>query len=91
MRTPIQEVYAQLRASKESDSFGVAYGVDWLLENEKLILEKEEEAMCEFALKSFFEITNNITKMSADGIHSKLALSIIKQQYEETFNTKENG
>jgi len=87
--TPIQEVFAQLRASKESDSFGVAYGVDWLLENEKLMLKKEEDKMCEFALNSFFEITNNITKMDADGVHSKLALSIIKQQYEETFNTKE--
>jgi hypothetical protein len=45
-----------LRASKENDSLGafmtarlVGYAVDWLLENEKSLLEKEKEVMCEFA------------------------------------------
>ena len=73
MRTPIQEVYAQLRASKESDSFGVAYGVDWLLENEKLILEKEKEVMCEFAFR--FN-------------HDAFTENYIKAEFEETFNNK---
>ena len=56
MKTPMQEVFAHLRASKENDSLGafmtarlVGYAVDWLLENEKSLLEKEKEVMCEFA------------------------------------------
>jgi len=46
MKTPMQEVFAHLRASKETDSFGEVYCVDWLLENEKSFLEKEKEVMC---------------------------------------------
>jgi hypothetical protein len=52
MKTPMQEVFAHLRASKEDDSLGavmtarlVGYAVDWLLENEKSLLEKEKEVM----------------------------------------------
>lgn len=48
MKTPMQMVFAHLRASKENDSFGEVYCVDWLLENEKSLLEKEKEVMCEF-------------------------------------------
>ena len=43
MKTPMQEVFAHLRASKETDGFGEVYCVDWLLENEKSLLEKEKE------------------------------------------------
>ena len=42
MKTPLQEVFAHLRASKETDNFGEVYCVDWLLENEKSLLEKEK-------------------------------------------------
>lgn len=31
MKTPLQEVYAQLRAVKEKDSFGIAYNKKTLL------------------------------------------------------------
>ena len=41
MKTPIQELYGHLKASKEKDGFGETYCVDWLLENEQAMLEKE--------------------------------------------------
>ena len=78
--TPIQEVFAHLRASKEDDSLGavmtarlVGYAVDWLLENEKSLLEKEKEVMCEFA----DDYQRNCFQKSAD------------DYFKETFNTKE--
>jgi hypothetical protein len=43
MKTPIQEVFEHLRASKHKDSFGEAYCVDWLLAFESEFLEKEKE------------------------------------------------
>ena len=78
--TPIQEVFAHLRASKEDDSLGavmtarlVGYAVDWLLENEKSLLEKEKEVMCEFA----DDYQRNCFQKSSD------------DYYNETFNTEE--
>ena len=80
MKTPLQEVFAHLRASKEDDSLGavmtarlVGYAVDWLLENEKSLLEKEKEVMCEFA----DDYQRNCFQKSSD------------DYYNETFNTKE--
>ena len=44
----MQEVFAHLRASKEKDSWGEVYCVDWLLENEKSLLEKEKDVMLQY-------------------------------------------
>ena len=44
-KTPMQEVFAHLRASKRNDNFGEVYCVDWLLENEKSYLDKEKEVI----------------------------------------------
>ena len=41
MKTPMQEVFDNLRASKDSNGFGEAYCVDWLLEMEESMLEKQ--------------------------------------------------
>lgn len=43
MKTPIQEVFEHLRASKHKDSFGEAYCVDWLLAFESEFIEKEKQ------------------------------------------------
>ena len=49
METPMQEVFAHLRASTEIGyDFGKVYCVDWLLEKEKSFLEKEKEAIEKF-------------------------------------------
>jgi hypothetical protein len=53
MKTPMEEVFAHLRASKENDNFGEAYCVDWLLENEKSLLEKEQ---------NFYKINTKINR-----------------------------
>ena len=52
----MQEVFAHLRASKETDSFGEVYCVDWLLENEKSFLEKQKEVMCGIQWNKYPEI-----------------------------------
>ena len=76
MITPMQEVFAQLRASKDSNGFGEAYCVDWLLEMEKEILEKEKEVMCYFAKKWDMEL-GDVKIRSAESC------------FDETFKTKE--
>ena len=83
MITPMQEVFAQLRASKESDSFGEAYCVDWLLEMEKEILEKEREVI----VRSFMNVSDDKDTRLED-VHLR---EFAEQYYNETFKTKENG
>ena len=81
MKTPMQEVFAHLRASKENDSLGafmtarlVGYAVDWLLENEKSLLEKEKEVM------------NKAWDEAADCLEE---FETFEEYYNTTFNTKE--
>ena len=83
MKTPMQEVFAHLRASKENDSLGafmtarlVGYAVDWLLENEQSLLEKEKEVMQDFATDYERECRINLERS-------------IEKCWDETFNTKE--
>lgn len=72
MKTPMQEVFAHLRASKRNDNFGEVYCVDWLLENEKSYLEKEKEV-----------IKNAYMAGESDATH-KMDSSL--NYYNETFN-----
>jgi dTDP-glucose pyrophosphorylase len=44
MKTPMQEMFDQLKASKK-DEYGLAFAIDMLLENEQAMLEKEKEVM----------------------------------------------
>lgn len=48
MKTPMQEMFDQLKASKK-DEYGLAFAIDMLLENEQAMLEKEKEVMIDFA------------------------------------------
>lgn len=41
MKTPMQEMYDQLKVSK-NDEYGLAFAIDMLLENEQAMLEKEK-------------------------------------------------
>jgi hypothetical protein len=74
MKTPLQEIYAHLKASKEKDSFGETYCVDWLLENESKMLKKEKEVTVDFTYKC-----RNV--MAADEF-------AISHWYDKTFNTE---
>jgi hypothetical protein len=44
MKTPMQEMYDQLKASRK-DEYGLAFAIDMLLEDEQAMLEKEKEAI----------------------------------------------
>lgn len=50
MKTPMQEMFDQLKASK-NDGYGLAFSIDMLLDNEQAMLEKEKEVMIDFAFK----------------------------------------
>jgi len=81
MKTPMQEVFAHLRASKDSNGFGEAYCVDWLLEMEKEILEKEKEVI----VRSFMNVSDNRDTRLED-VHLR---EFAEDYYNKTFNTKE--
>ena len=68
-------VFAHLKASKENDSFGEVYCVDWLLENKKSLLEKEKEIIEDAFIYG--------RKLEAQGDDFEF------DYYNETFNTKE--
>ena len=74
MKTPMQEMYDQLKASRK-DEYGLAFAIDMLLENEQAMLKKEKEAVCEFAERYLDSIPKE---------HPS-----IEDVYNETFNTKE--
>jgi hypothetical protein len=77
MRTPIEEVFRQLRESKKPDSWGLVYCVDFLFEFEKSLLQKEKEAI--------MQALNDGKAMALGTIENKS----VEQYYNETFNTKE--
>ena len=77
----MQEVFAHLRASKDSNGFGEAYCVDWLLEMEKEILEKEKEVI----VRSFMNVSDNRDTRLED-VHLR---EFAEDYYNKTFNTKE--
>ena len=44
MKTPMQEMFDQLKASRK-DEYGLEFAIDMLLENEQAMLEKEKEVI----------------------------------------------
>ena len=78
MITPMQEVFAHLRASKDSNGFGEAYCVDWLLEMEKEILEKEKALLIK---------THGNKKVYDSQIDPTIITG--EEWYNKTFKTKE--
>lgn len=81
MKTPLEEVFAHLRASKENDSFGEVYCVDWLLENEKSLLEKEKEVIMN-AYKQ------GVVDEYGDTLDSR-TITEAEDYYNDIFNTKD--
>jgi len=77
----MQEVFAHLRASKDSNGFGEAYCVDWLLEMEKEILEKEKEVI----VRSFMNVSDDRDTRLED-VHLR---EFAEDYYNKTFKTKE--
>jgi hypothetical protein len=76
MRTPLQEMFGQLKAAKKDD-YGLAFAIDMLLENEQKMLEKEKE------------VIENAVKKGWDYNEEGLVQWMGEKYYNETFNTKE--
>ena len=82
MKTPMQEMFDQLKASKKDD-YGLAFAIDMLLENEKTMLEKEKEVMVDFADDCYEEI---ICESNLGNITHDNRIEAINNVYNETFN-----
>jgi len=76
MKTPMQEMFDQLKASK-NDDYGLAFSIDMLLENEQAMLKKEKEVIV------------NAVKQGWDYNEEGLVQWMGETYYNETFNTKE--
>jgi len=58
MKTPMQEMFDQLKASKK-DEYGLAFSIDMLLENEQEMLEKEKEVIMDAYEYGFSDAKSN--------------------------------
>jgi len=76
MKTPMQEMFDQLKASKK-DEYGLAFAIDMLLENEQEMLKKEKE------------VIENAVKQGWDYNEEGLVQWMGEKYYNETFNTEE--
>ena len=74
MKTPMQEMYDQLKASRK-DEYGLAFSIDMLLENEEVMLQKEKEVI----ENAYWD----------GGQWVPTSGSQCEEYYNETFNTKE--
>ena len=74
MKTPMQEMFDQLKASRK-DEYGLAFAIDMLLENEQKMLYKEKEVINNAYITGFSD--RDIYHQAED------------DYYNETFNTKE--
>jgi hypothetical protein len=73
MKTPMQEMFDQLKAAK-NDEYGLAFAIDMLLENEEIMLKKEKD------------VIENAYWDGGQWIPS--SGSQCEEYYNETFNTK---
>jgi hypothetical protein len=78
MKTPMQEMFDQLKASRK-DEYGLAFAIDMLLENEESMLKKEKEVIKNAYIEG---CGDNILCESTDKKRAE-------EYYNETFNTKD--
>jgi hypothetical protein len=78
MKTPMQEMFDQLKASKK-DEYGLAFSIDMLLENEQAMLKKEKEVIV------------NAVKQGWDYNEEGLVQWMGETYYNETFNTNQEN
>jgi len=74
MRTPMQEMFDQLKASRK-DEYGLAFAIDMLLENEEIMLKKEKDVI----ENAYWD----------GGQWVPTSGSQCEEYYNDTFNTKE--
>jgi hypothetical protein len=73
MKTPMQEMFDQLKASRK-DEYGLSFAIDMLLENEQEMLKKEKEVI----ENAYWD----------GGQWVPTSGSQCEEYYNETFNTK---
>ena len=78
MKTPMQEMFDQLKASKKDD-YGLAFAIDMLLEDEQAMLKKEKEVIMDAYIEG---CGDNILCESTDKKRAE-------EYYNETFNAKD--
>ena len=78
MKTPMQEMFDQLKASK-NDEYGLAFAIDMLLENEQAMLEKEKDVIMDAYIEG---CGDNILCESTDKKRAE-------EYYNETFKQQE--
>jgi len=76
MKTPMQEMFDQMKASRK-DEYGLAFAIDMLLENEQKMLYKEKEVI----KNAYIEGCGDNTL--CESTDKKRA----EEYYNETFNT----
>ena len=79
MKTPMQELIEIIKKRQEDDEAMPFMYNDRIIVLAESMLEKEKEAMCEFAFDYNDEFQNNG------------AVPNVQEYYNETFNTKDNG
>ena len=80
MKTPMQEMFDQLKASRK-DEYGLAFAIDMLLENEQVMLKKEKEMLAGVWLDA------QVAYQGDEYI--KVSDPTYDDYYNETFNTEE--
>ena len=78
MKTPMQEMFDQLKASKK-DEYGLAFAIDMLLENEESMLEKEKAVIMDAVTQGW------------DYNEEGLVRWLGEKYYNETFNTNQEN
>lgn len=74
MKTPMQEMFDQLKASRK-DEYGLTFAIDMLLENEEIMLKKEKEVI----ENAYWDGGQWVPTVGSQ----------CEEYYNETFNTKE--
>ena len=80
MKTPMQEMFDQLKASRK-DEYGLAFSIDMLLENEQEMLEKERKVIEDAHIEG--------QRVFDNYPHTEWTNHQAEQYYNETFNFKE--
>ena len=92
MKTPMQLMYDQLKASRK-DEYGLAFAIDMLLENEQAMLEKEKEVIENAYIEGCGDniLCESTDKKRAEEYYNETfnTISLNPTKWSETFNTKE--
>jgi hypothetical protein len=88
MKTPMQEMFDQLKASKKDD-YGLAFAIDMLLENEESMLKKEKEVIADAYMAGESDATHKMNSSLNYYNETFNTILLNPTKWSETFNTGE--